>query len=212
MICYIPSTNNLLSNLFRLAIYLLITFKYAKELDLSDTFPGSPTIFPGLTIHYYFFCIHLLLLLTIFEFSKHIISSGMVIKTFCPKLVPAFQCNDIPIVWVDSPYLSAAFYREYLGFKVILKKSRGKGDEILVNRKGNLIWLKPLMNSGFTEKEVNNQIVTIYSKAITNDYESVKEKVRITSSFNAKVEDRFSVIDCNGIEIVFKGSLKTDIK
>ena len=151
-------------------------------------------------------------MLSIFEFSNHIISSSMVIKTFCPKLVPAFQCDDIPVVWVESPYLSASFYREYLGFKVLLKKSREKGDEILVNRKGNLIWLKPFTNSGFTEKEVSHQIVTIYSKAITNDYESIKEKARITSSFNSKVEDRFSVIDCNGIEIVFKSSSKTDIK
>lgn len=151
-------------------------------------------------------------MLSIFEFSNHIFSSSMVIKTFCPKLVPTFQSDNIPIVWVDSPYLSAAFYREYMGFKVILKKSREKGDEILVNRKGNLIWLKPFTSSGFTEKELNNQIVTIYSKAITNDYKSIKEKVRVTSSFDSKVEDRFSVIDCNGIEIVFKSNSKIDIK
>jgi len=132
----------------------------------------------------------------------------MLIKSFCPKLVPAFSCEKIQTLWVDSPLLSASYYKEYLGFSVLFRCCRKDRGEVLIHKKGNFIRLKTFKKDSQGNGKFQGQIVTIYSNEITNEYQSLKSRVRVKQTINPIINDSFSLIDCNGIEVVYKKGSK----
>jgi len=85
------------------------------------------------------------------------------------------------------------------------RKDRG---EVLIHKKGNFIRLKTFKKDSQGNGKFQGQIVTIYSNEITNEYQSLKSRVRVKQTINPIINDSFSLIDCNGIEVVYKKGSK----
>jgi hypothetical protein len=115
--------------------------------------------------------------------------------------------NKIPTVFVDSPNLTASYYREYLDFRIILRYSSFKGKTVLLQKGKNLIWVKSikLYDNQFDNIEFKFQKIMIYSRRIENDYTSLIDKVKLVKPLQVSGTDlkTFSILDCNGIEIVY---------
>ena len=102
-----------------------------------------------------------------------------------------------PTIWVDSPELTASYYKNYLGFCRIISCPI-KGTILLKNDK-NWLLVKPILNNFVSE----NQRVKLYSKNIKDEYSFVYEKVRIVRPYSAESIGKFTIKDCNGIEIEY---------
>lgn len=103
----------------------------------------------------------------------------------------------IPTIWVDSPELTASYYKNYLGFSKIISCPI-KGFILLKNNK-NWLLVKPIL-SNFANK---NQRLKFYSKNIEEDYTLVYDKVRVIKTNKIKSIEKFTIKDCNGIEIEY---------
>lgn len=111
----------------------------------------------------------------------------------------------VPIVWVESANLTASYYKEYLGFTKLFKDPFKKDQTILLWKESNLIWVKSKNVIGYSEKR--DQRVIIQTSNIEKEYSILVKKVRIAKpmlSFNRNIKT-FSIFDCNGIEIVYRG-------
>lgn len=103
----------------------------------------------------------------------------------------------VPTIWVDSPELTASYYKNYLGFIRIISCPI-KGSILLKNDK-NWLLVKPILNNFVSE----NQRLKLYSKNVKEDYSLVFDKVRIVIPYSAESIEKFTIKDCNGIEIEY---------
>ncbi len=106
----------------------------------------------------------------------------------------------IPTIWVDSPELTASYYKNYLGFSWLISCPL-KGSILLKNDK-NWLLIKPTLNNF----EHENQHLKLISKNIKEDYSLVYDKVRVIRPYSLKSIEKFIIIDCNGIEIEYCSS------
>ena len=108
----------------------------------------------------------------------------------------------IPTIWVESPSLTASYYKEYLAFCEIKRVVRSQKMEILLKKHNNWIWIKSI-----DKQKIGNsntvQRLSIKTSSIESEFSILSEKVRVATKFNSKTSNGFSVEDCNGIEIVF---------
>ncbi|HCT30990.1 MAG TPA: hypothetical protein DIW31_09715 [Bacteroidales bacterium] len=109
------------------------------------------------------------------------------------------DCN-FPTIWVDSPELTASYYKSYLGFNHIiacpLKSS------ILLKKDKNWLLIKPNAKN----RQNVNQKITICSNNLKLDYSLVFDKVRVVKPYTPELIEKFSIKDCNGIEIEYCSS------
>jgi hypothetical protein len=112
------------------------------------------------------------------------------------------QDKSIPVIRVESPRLTTSYYKEYLGFKVVVKYPVLSKNEFLVQKNNNLIWIKPIGNSNISPIKK----LTIYTRNIDKEYNKLFSKVRILTPNNKNLTNSFSIIDCNGMEIEFTRS------
>jgi hypothetical protein len=106
----------------------------------------------------------------------------------------------IPTIWVDSPELTASYYKSYLGFnKLISCPLKGS---VLLKKRNNWLLVKP----NITNFEGKRQTLKFYSKDIKEDYSLICDKVRIVIPYTAKSFEKFTIKDCNGIEIEYCAS------
>lgn len=117
------------------------------------------------------------------------------------------RSNSIPTIFVDSPHLTASYYREYLGFRELFRYSGFNGKSVLLQKGRNLIWVESNM---FKSEQLSNtehkfQKISIRSSMIEDEFKSLSDKVKFAKSLNASEADlkTFSILDCNGIEIVY---------
>lgn len=103
----------------------------------------------------------------------------------------------IPTIWVDSPELTASYYKNYLGFTRIISCPI-KGSILLKNDK-NWLLVKPILNNFVGE----NQRLKLYSKNLKDDYFLVYDKVRVIRPYSSESISNFTIKDCNGIEIEY---------
>lgn len=103
----------------------------------------------------------------------------------------------VPTIWVDSPELTASYYKNYLGFSRIISCPI-KGIILLKNDK-NWLLVKPILNNFVSE----DQHVKLYTRKIKDDYSLVYDKVRIVRPYSAESIEKFTIKDCNGIEIEY---------
>jgi len=116
----------------------------------------------------------------------------------------------IQTIWVEQPVLTTSFYREYLGFYVILKKGRGNEKSFLIYKLGNWIWIKSTFSVEYsTSQHKNDQRLTIYSKSVEKYYANLKAMMRVVKHIDQTMncEKSFSIKDCNGIEIVYRSDI-----
>ncbi len=106
----------------------------------------------------------------------------------------------IPTIWVDSPELTASYYQNYLGFSRIISCPI-KGTILLKNDK-NWLLVKPILKNFVSE----NQRLKLYSKNLEEDYSLVYDKVRVIQPYKLKSIEKFTIKDCNGIEIEYSAS------
>ena len=108
-------------------------------------------------------------------------------------------CN-FPTIWVDSPELTASYYKSYLGFSRLISCPL-KGSILLKNNK-NWLLVKPNM-SNFESK---TQRIKFFSRNLKEDYSLIYDKVRVVRPYSAKSIEKFTIKDCNGIEIEYCSS------
>ncbi len=123
----------------------------------------------------------------------------------CPLRFVNFIREDFPQIEVESPELTASYYKEYLGFKAFKKNIVSEGEYFIFNR-NNIIKLISKENSRTkTSKTNNNQCFFIYSKDIESDYQILKEKTWILEhiSLSKDGQKTFTIKDCNGINLVY---------
>jgi len=126
----------------------------------------------------------------------------------CSYFALYLRNEKIPTIWVESPSLTASYYKEYLDFCEIKRVVRSQKMEILLKKRNNWIWIKSI-----DEQEIGNsntvQRLAIKSSSIESEFSILSEKVRVATKFNSKTSNGFSVEDCNGIEIVFTSGRTT---
>lgn len=103
----------------------------------------------------------------------------------------------IPTIWVDSPELTASYYKSYLGFNKLMSCPL-KGS-VLLKKRSNWLLVKP----NFANLKKENQTLRFYSKDLKEDYSLICDKVRIITPYNTKSFEKFTIKDCNGIEIEY---------
>lgn len=116
-------------------------------------------------------------------------------------------CNKrFQTIWVESPNLTASYYREYLGFWVILRKGNHQKMVILLYRQGNWIWLKAIeFNKHIKTDYCQTQRITIHTRNIETEYTKLSEKARFVKPIDHKNNEKkwFAIKDCNGNEIIY---------
>ncbi|MHC1704450.1 MAG: VOC family protein [Tenuifilaceae bacterium] len=123
----------------------------------------------------------------------------------CPRRLVNFIREDFPQIEVESPELTASYYKEYLGFKAFKKSIISEGEYFILNG-NNIIKLISKENSNTKKSKTNNnQYFNIYSKDIESDYQILKEKTWILEplSLSKDGEKTFTIKDCNGINLVY---------
>ena len=128
-----------------------------------------------------------------------------------PKWLSYFSCHRcqithtgfmIPKVWVESTNLTASYYREYLGFKIVFRNPFNKNGSILIKRKSNWVLIKTISS----EISANNQRLTIYLSRIEKEYFRICSMVWVVKPYNLGSKKMFLIKDCNGMEIVYRKS------
>lgn len=114
---------------------------------------------------------------------------------------------NIPTIWVDSPKLTASYYKEYLGFKVI-RNPFIRRRSLLLYRKKSWILVKTTDCFDYQNSINKNryQKITLHTLKIDLEYSSLVDKVWIVkpmSTLNSNGKN-FTIKDCNGIEIVYE--------
>lgn len=129
-----------------------------------------------------------------------------------PKWLAAFQGYSfklgikkkrIQTIFVDKPYLSSLYFKEYLGYRILFRIGKSNKITILIYKHRNLIMVK-WNNESISKK----QSIMVTTNSIENDYKALLGKVRFVkhlSSSNSKPKF-FVISDCNGIDIVYKAS------
>ncbi len=129
----------------------------------------------------------------------------MLISISIPKWLSYISCSNcmakhsgwiIPTIWVESTNLTASYYKEYLGFKIILKNPIKRNCPILIIKNRNVVLIKAI-NSHNQKK---NQRLTLNLRRIDIEYLLLRRKVWVVSPM---INNYFLVKDCNGIEIVY---------
>lgn len=109
----------------------------------------------------------------------------------------------IPEIQVESTELTASYYKEYLGFRIIKKQKKDSKYVVLVEKNLNFVWLTPLKTSN---KQPKNQYLFLNTQNIEADYNSLRDKVRLISKISSATSSSrsFTIQDCNGINIVYQ--------
>ncbi len=121
---------------------------------------------------------------------------GLFPLTCCPNDGIKHVAISIPTIWVESPRLTAAYYREYLGFKIILRNPFIRNSTILIYKNRNLVRIKAIDS----HKPINSQRLTLYLQRIDIEYSQLCKKVWVIRPL---INNDFLVKDCNGIVIVY---------
>ena len=113
--------------------------------------------------------------------------------------------EDFPQIEVESPELTASYYKEYLGFKTFKKNILSQGEYFIINRNNLIKFIAKENSSTKSSKANNNQCFFIYSKDIESDYQILKEKTWILQHLSLSKDGKktFIIKDCNGINLVY---------
>ncbi len=72
----------------------------------------------------------------------------------------------ITTIWVESPILTASYYKEYLGFELIFRNPMNRNSSILIKRKCNWISIKTIDST----IPINSQKITLNFHRIDKEY------------------------------------------
>lgn len=103
----------------------------------------------------------------------------------------------VPTIWVDSPDLTASYYQNYLGFSRLI--SCPFNAAILLKNDKNWLLIKPIL-SNFVHED---QRLKFFSRNIKEDYSLIYDKVRVIRPYTSNSIEKFTIKDCNGIEIEY---------
>lgn len=110
---------------------------------------------------------------------------------------------------VDSPALSASYYKEYLGFRVIKGTFLRRYEIIVKNGINHIIFSS--MNESLNHETITIESINLNfnSSEIEEEYYKIKEKVRIVAPMTLLESGKkiFEIKDCNGIKIVYTDTL-----
>ncbi len=130
-------------------------------------------------------------------------------KLLCPKSFLHAMDKKIPIIWVESPKLTSSYYKEYLGFRIIIWKNNHQGMDILLKKQNNLIWIKQLDIEKLKCIGIyQTQKITIFLSNFESEYNNLLQRVRLVKPID-KLKNKntsFTIKDCNGIDIVYAQS------
>jgi hypothetical protein len=127
-------------------------------------------------------------------------------ELFYPHFTIQVISKRIQTIWVENPILTSSYYKEYLGFRTLIKKGREKKLSILLFKNRNLIWIKSTFIDECSMKDISQPTkIAVYSRDIEADYLDLSQKVRIVEPITQIINRHksFIVMDCNGIEIVY---------
>ena len=110
-----------------------------------------------------------------------------------------FNGYSIPIICVESPILTASYYKEYLGFGIIYRSPMNRNSSVLIKKNSNWVLIKPIDS----KKPICNQKLVLYSHRIDKEYSQLCNKVLVVKPFNSDLKEKFLIKDCNGMEIAF---------
>lgn len=110
--------------------------------------------------------------------------------------------DSIPIIWVESPILTASFYRQYLNFSLVFRNLFQKNGATLLFRKGNFVFIKASKQG----KPIEQQKLFIFMKNTDNEYTNLLTKVVLIRPYCATGKEKFVIKDCNGIEVAYCSS------
>jgi hypothetical protein len=105
----------------------------------------------------------------------------------------------IPTILVESPSLTASYYKEYLGFKIVYRNSFKRNGSIMILKESNLVLIK----ANDINKRNDSQRLILYLRRIDLEYNHLCKKVRFVKQNNSKSKENFIIKDCNGIEIAY---------
>lgn len=122
----------------------------------------------------------------------------------CPLHFTQHESKNIPEVLVESPELTASYYKEYLGFRIIKKQNRENKSFYLLENRLNFIWLAPFKKK---HEQINKpQQIIVNTHNIESEYNYLKGKTKLVKplTLGVKGERTFAIKDCNGIDIVYQ--------
>lgn len=120
----------------------------------------------------------------------------------CQTSTTKHHNNFIQTIWVESAYLTASYYREYLGFSIVLRNPLKRNSQVLIKNGYNWVLIRPFDSN----KPVYSQRINLYSHRVDLDYEQLYNKVRVIKPFHLDSNQNLVVEDCNGIEIVYNSN------
>lgn len=127
-------------------------------------------------------------------------TSKWMFSSLCPCLgLKKCQSYIFPTIRVESPILTASYYREYLGFSIIFRNPLNRNGSILLNRKGNLIHIKAIEQG----RTIESQRLSLFLRFTDIEYSKLSQKVWVIKPYCSKTKEKFIIKDCNGIEIAY---------
>ena len=114
----------------------------------------------------------------------------------CPNCVAMPSGFRISTIWVESTNLTALYYKEYLGFKIIFRNPMKRNRPMLIMKNRNMVLIKAI-DIG---KPVNSQRLTLYFSRVDKEYSQLCRKVWLVKPM---IDNYFLMKDCNGIEIAY---------
>jgi len=120
----------------------------------------------------------------------------------CHTSTPKHHNNFIQTIWVESAHLTTSYYKEYLGFRIILRNPLKRNSQVLIKKGSNWVLIRPFDSN----KPVYSQRINLYSHRVDLDYARLYSKVWVKKPFRSDSNQNLVVEDCNGIEIVYNSN------
>lgn len=120
----------------------------------------------------------------------------------CQNSAADLNSNSIQTIWVESTFLTASYYKEYLGFRIVFRNPLKRNSQILLKKNRNWVFVRAIDPN----KPMNNQRLNLHLHQVDKEYSLLCNKVWIVKPFHFKSKEKFIIKDCNGIKIVYNSN------